>query len=76
MWTVDWNTPLTLVSFSQVNTACASQSLVIPDLIGGQDYLFRIRAENRFGFGPFVETTDSIRARDPIRKFPLPPHNE
>lgn len=46
---------------------CASQSLVVPDLIHGEEYLFRIRAENRFGFGPFVETTEGTKARDPIR---------
>lgn len=51
----------------QVNPACAAQSLVVPDLINGQDYLFRIRAENRFGFGPFTETVEGTKARDPIR---------
>jgi len=40
---------------------------VVPDLINGQEYLFRIRAENRFGFGPLAETAEAVRAKDPIR---------
>lgn len=55
----------------QVNPTCAAQSLVVPDLIEGQEYLFRIRAENRFGSGPFVETIQRTKARDPIRKSDL-----
>lgn len=55
----------------QVNPTCAAQSLVVPDLIEGQEYLFRIRAENRFGFGPFVETIERTKARDPIRESDL-----
>lgn len=54
--------------YSQVNAACASQAFVVPGLLEGQDYLFRVRAENRLGFGPFTETTEPIRARDPICK--------
>lgn len=52
-----------------MNPACAAQSLVVPDLINGQEYLFRIRAENRFGFGPFTETMEGTKASDPIRMF-------
>lgn len=51
---------------SQVNAACASQAYVVPGLLEGQDYHFRVRAENRLGFGPFTITTDPARARDPI----------
>lgn len=58
-----------MTSLFKVNPACAAQSLVVPDLINGQEYLFRIRAENRFGFGPFTETLEGTRARDPIRAF-------
>lgn len=50
-----------------MNPACATQSVVVPDLINGQEYIFRVRAENLFGFGPFVETTEGTRAKDPIR---------
>lgn len=50
----------------QVNAACASQAYVVPGLLEGQDYLFRVRAENRLGFGPFTMTTDPAHARDPI----------
>lgn len=49
-----------------MNAACASQAYVVPGLLEGQDYLFRVRAENRLGFGPFTVTTDPSRARDPI----------
>lgn len=52
----------------QVNPACAAQSLVVPDLNYGQEYIFRIKAENRFGFGPYAETPEGARAQDPIRK--------
>lgn len=62
---------LALVSLLQVNPACAAQSLVVPDLIHGQEYLFRIRAENRFGFGPYAETLEGAKARDPIRELRL-----
>lgn len=50
----------------QVNAACASQAYVVPGLLEGQDYLFRVRAENRLGFGPFTTTTEPAHARDPI----------
>lgn len=39
---------------------------VVPGLLEGQDYIFRVRAENRLGFGPFTITSDPARARDPI----------
>lgn len=51
------------------NAACASMAFVVPNLLEGQDYLFRVRAENRLGFGPFAETTEPVRARDPICKL-------
>lgn len=56
-------------AWTKVNPACASQSLVVPDLVEGQDYLFRIRAENRFGIGPALETFQRTRAKDPIREY-------
>lgn len=52
----------------QVNAACASQAYVVQGLLEGQDYLFRVRAENRLGFSPFTVTTDPVRAQDPICK--------
>ncbi|CAG5962790.1 unnamed protein product, partial [Menidia menidia] len=57
-------------AWTKVNAACASQAYVVPGLLEGQDYLFRVRAENRLGFGPFTVTTDPVRARDPICKQP------
>lgn len=53
-------------AWTTVSPACASMALVVPNLLEGQDYLFRIRAENRLGFGPFTETSEPVRARDPI----------
>lgn len=61
--------PLTPILFFQVNPACAAQSLVVPDLNEGQEYFFRVRAENRFGFGPYIATIQRTKARDPIRTF-------
>lgn len=55
-------------AWTKVNPACATQSLVVPDLIEGQEYLFRVRAENRFGLGPHITTIQRTKARDPIRK--------
>lgn len=60
---LDFNT------FLQVNAACASQAFVVPGLLEGQEYLFRVRAENRLGFGPFTVTTEPVRARDPICEY-------
>lgn len=60
---------VTLTLFFQVNPTCATQSLVVTDLIVGEEYLFRVRAENRFGFGPYVETEEGTKAKDPIRMF-------
>lgn len=59
---------LTSKAWTTVNPACASQAFVVPDLLEGQDYLFRVRAENRLGFGPYTVTTEPARARDPICK--------
>ncbi|KAJ8352204.1 hypothetical protein SKAU_G00236800 [Synaphobranchus kaupii] len=56
-------------AWTKVNPACGSQSFVVPDLIEGQEYLFRVRAENSLGMGKHVETIQRTRARDPI----LPP---
>lgn len=53
-------------AWTKVNAACASQAYVVPGLLEGQDYLFRVRAENRLGFGPFTTTTEPAHARDPI----------
>ncbi|KAJ8416947.1 hypothetical protein AAFF_G00328250 [Aldrovandia affinis] len=53
-------------AWTKVNPACGSQSFVVPDLIGGEDYLFRVRAENCFGMGPLIETIQRTKARDPI----------
>lgn len=60
-------------AWTRVNAACASQAYVVPGLLEGQDYLFRVRAENRLGFGPFTTTTDPAHARDPICEDKLTP---
>ena len=52
----------------QVNATCASQAYVVPGLLEGQEYLFRVRAENRLGFSPYTVTSEPARARDPICK--------
>lgn len=58
-------------AWTTVNAACASMAFVVPDLLEGQDYLFRVRAENRLGQGPFTETTEPARTRDPICKLKI-----
>lgn len=55
-------------AWTKVNPACGTLSMMVADLSKGQDYLFRIRAENSLGFGPHFVTEEGIRARDPIRK--------
>lgn len=55
-------------AWTVVKQACASQAFVVSNLVEGNDYLFRVRAENRLGMGPFTETTEPIKARDPICK--------
>lgn len=56
-------------AWTVANAACASMAFVVSNLLEGQDYLFRVRAENRLGFGPFTKTTEPVRARDPICKL-------
>eukprot|EP00061_Rhincodon_typus_P019022 g48455.t1 len=56
----------------KANAACAGTSFLVPDLIEGQEYFFRVRAENRFGIGAPVETIQRTKARDPIYP-PEPP---
>ncbi|NXB26222.1 TITIN protein, partial [Rhagologus leucostigma] len=53
-------------AWTKVNPNCGSTSFVVPDLIAGQEYFFRVRAENRFGVGPPAETVQRTTARDPI----------
>ncbi|XP_064868260.1 titin-like [Oncorhynchus nerka] len=54
-----------------VNQCCFSQAYVVEGLLEGQEYVFRVRAENRLGMGPLTETTEPARARDPICKFEM-----
>jgi titin len=56
-------------AWTKVNPNCGSTSFVVPDLIAEQQYFFRVRAENRFGIGPPVETIQRTTARDPICKL-------
>lgn len=56
-------------SWGKVATDCAGTSFTVPDLIDGQEYFFRVTAENRFGTGPPISTIQRTRARDPIRKY-------
>ena len=56
-------------AWTKVNPNCVSTSFVVPDLIAGQEYFFRVRAENRFGVGAPAETIQRTTARDPICKF-------
>ncbi|NWH28079.1 TITIN protein, partial [Grus americana] len=59
-------------AWTKVNASCGSTSFIVPDLISGQEYFFRVRAENRFGVGPPAETIQRTTARDPIHP-PDPP---
>lgn len=56
-------------AWTKVNPTCGSQSFVVCDLIEGQEYLFRVRAQNSLGLGPHTETIQRTKARDPIRKL-------
>ena len=59
-------------AWTKVNPACTAQSIVVTDLMFETEYLFRVKAENMFGFGPAVTTEDPARATDPIHP-PDPP---
>lgn len=53
-------------AWTVVHQACCSQAFVVPKLVEGSEYFFRVRAENRLGMGPLTETKEPARARDPI----------
>uniref|UniRef100_A0A8C1S6F9 Titin n=1 Tax=Cyprinus carpio TaxID=7962 RepID=A0A8C1S6F9_CYPCA len=56
-------------AYSIVNTSCPKTSCRIGDLQEGSLYFFRILAENEYGVGLPVETTEAIK----ISERPLPP---
>uniref|UniRef100_A0A3B3I3U9 Titin n=1 Tax=Oryzias latipes TaxID=8090 RepID=A0A3B3I3U9_ORYLA len=49
-------------AFATVITNCPTTSVRIGDLGEGCEYYFRVSAENEYGIGEAVETTDPIRA--------------
>uniref|UniRef100_A0A671KG16 Titin n=1 Tax=Sinocyclocheilus anshuiensis TaxID=1608454 RepID=A0A671KG16_9TELE len=56
-------------AYSIVNTSCPKTSCRIGDLQEGSMYFFRILAENEYGVGLPVDTTEAIK----ISERPLPP---
>ena len=44
----------------------AETEIVTESLLEGQDYFFRVRAENRYGIGPETETTNPVTAKWPF----------
>uniref|UniRef100_A0A3B5M7E1 Titin n=1 Tax=Xiphophorus couchianus TaxID=32473 RepID=A0A3B5M7E1_9TELE len=58
-------------AFATAITKCPTTSVRIGDLGEGCEYYFRVSAENEFGIGEAVETTDPIRAS----QTPTPPES-
>ena len=54
-----------------VSASCARSTVKASKLTTGTEYLFRIKAENRFGMGPTL-TSESVTAQHPY-KVPGPP---
>jgi len=54
-----------------VSASCARSTVKASKLNVGTEYLFRIKAENRFGMGPTL-TSDPVTAQHPY-KVPAPP---
>lgn len=47
-------------------TETAATEATADNLLDGQEYFFRVKAENRYGVGPEVETTEPIAAKWPF----------
>lgn len=57
------------VQWSPLSTTSKKKSHFAKHLTEGNQYLFRVAAENQYGRGPFIETSKPIKALDPLRKL-------
>jgi titin len=55
--------------WSSLSTTSKKKSHMAKHLTEGNQYLFRVAAENQYGRGPFVETPKPIKALDPLREL-------
>lgn len=55
--------------WSPLSTTSKKKSHMAKHLNEGNQYLFRVAAENQYGRGPFVETPKPIKALDPLREL-------
>ena len=51
------------------STPCKGTSFTVPNLVEGQDVMFRVAAVNDAGPGRFSKATEPHKVRDPICEF-------
>ena len=58
-------------SWSEVNSPTEELTFVVPKLLEGNQYLFRVSAQNMYGTSDPVELAEPVTAKNPYSKFSL-----